>query len=346
MKQVTQQQVAELANVSRATVSYVLNGRDTDGVVISDETRRRVLGAIEQLGYRPNFQAKNLRSGKSYTIGVLVLDLHNPHFWQYLAGIESEAHRQGYAIMLFHTALRKSEEDVAIRELSHKRIDGAIINMSYGLTVDKDAKELGLSGLPIVDLSSQDSPFDHVVCDYHEATADLMHHLYDLGHRQFGFIYGVANRQNGLDRLDPYQAFAKEHGLSPEQALVVDCEPSQESAYEAAIALLGQPKRPTAVVAINDYLALSVLRAAADLGLRVPQDVSVAGYDDIPFSQFSVPRLTTVSRETERAGVMAFQLLAARMNDATGPVQTARVGGSLQIRESTGPVTQTEVPMV
>lgn len=337
MKQATQKEVAERAGVSRATVSYVLNEKSSEGVPISDATRRKVLEAVKDLGYRPNAQARTLRSGKTMTIGVLMLDLHNPHFWQHLSGIEEEAHRHGYTIMVFHTALKRSEENVALRELTQKRIDGAIINASYDLHADEKNYELALSGMPIVDLSSQDSPFDHIIADYRAATRQLMSYLFDQGHRRYGFVYGVANPENGLDRLEPYRETLKEKGISREDGQVVTCEPTQEAGYEAALQLLKSRNRPTAIIAINDYLAMSVMRAAADLGISVPRDLSVCGFDDIPFSRFVVPRLTTVRRETELGGRRAFQLLLDRMNGKTGPARVEQIGASVQIRESTGP---------
>ena len=335
----TQKHVAQRAGVSRATVSYVLNEKSSPGVPISDETRRKVLEAVESLGYQPNVAARSLRSGRTYTIGVLMLDLHNPHFWQYLLGIEAEAHRHGYTIMVFHTALKRSEENVALRELTKKSIDGAIVNASYGIAGSDKSDELASSGIPIVDLSTSDgSPFDHVACDYRSATKELMSYLFTLGHRRFGLVYGVVNPQNGLDRLEPFREALAEEGLPPENGQVVQCGPTQEDAYKAAVKLLQQRERPTAIVAINDFLAMSVLRAAADLGVRVPADLSVCGYDDIPFSQFVIPRLTTVRRETERGGALAFRLLLERMNGKTGPVRFESTPASLQIRESTGPV--------
>lgn len=334
LRQVTQKEVAERAGVSRATVSYVLNGKSSESVPISEETRRRVLSAIEDLGYQPNLQARTLRSGKTMTIGVLLLDIHNPHFWQYLTGIEAEAHRHGYTIMLFHTALKRSEENVALRELTQKRIDGAIINASYGNKTDAG---LAVSGMPIVDISSEDSPFDRVASDYRSATEQMLSHLYELGHRRFGLVYGVANPKNGIDRLEPYLAFMKKKRLGSGEDGVVACDPTQQAAYDASIQLLTRKERPTAIIAINDYLAMSAVRAAADLEIAVPRDLSVCGFDDIPFCRVMVPRLTTVRRETELGGRRAFQLLLDRMSGQTGPSRLEWIDASLQLRESTGP---------
>ena len=164
-----------------------------------------------------------------------------------------------------------------------------------------------------------------------------MSYLFSLGHRRFGLVYGVINPENGLDRLEPFREALAEEGLPAENGTVIQCGPTQEDGYTAAVQLLRQRARPTALIAINDFLAMSVLRAAADLGVRVPADVSVCGYDDIPFSRYVVPRLTTVRRETEEGGALAFRLLRERMNGKTGPIRVESIPASLQIRESTGP---------
>ena len=130
--------------------------------------------------------------------------------------------------------------------------------------------------------------------------------------------------------------FLEENGLGKGTDGVITCEPTQEAAYDATWELLGRDDRPTAIIAINDYLAMSVVRAAADLRMSIPGDLSVCGFDDIPFSQFMVPRLTTVRRETELGGRRAFQLLLDRMEGETGQSRVECIDASLQIRESTG----------
>ncbi len=337
MKRVTQKNVAELAGVSRATVSYVLNGKTEEGVPISEETRKRVLEAIEKSGYSPNQQARTLRSGRTMTIGIFLIDIHNPHFWQHLAGIEREAHKHGYIIMLFHTALKKNEEHVALNELSQKRIDGAIINTSYVRDGEEKRKLLAKSHLAIVDMSAEESPFDRIKSDYHRATKELMAYLYGEGHRRFNFLSGLANEENGYDRLDSYREFLDEKGLAPGDNPVISCEPTQEACYDRAREILEGENRPTAILVINDYLAMSVLRAAADLGIGIPEDLSVCGFDNIPDSGYSVPRLTTVGKDTEDLGAQAFLMLLDRMNGYDGPPRSRSAESSIIIRESTGP---------
>ncbi len=337
MKRPTQKDVAVRAGVSRATVSYVLNQNESTRVPISEETRHRVLKAMQELRYEPDVSAQTLRSGKTMTIGVLIVDIHNPHYWQYLAGIEREAHNHGYTILMFHSDLKRTEENVGLRELSRKRVDGVILTSSFGPYSEEEMRLLTDSQRPVVHIWNVESPFDRLAADYHDATQELMAHLIGLGHRRIGLVFGAVNTPIGLDRLEPYYESLKRAGIVSDKSLVVSCGPSIKDGYNAARLLLDRPDRPTAIVAINDLLALAVLRAAADAHIRVPDALSVAGFDDIPFAQYLTPRLTTVHRDTEEAGARAVQLLLDRMKDKSMPIRLEHISARLVIRESTGP---------
>lgn len=342
MKRVTQREVAARANVSRATVSYVLNDTAKSRVPISSETRRRVIEAAEALGYQPDASAQTLRSGKSREVGVLVPDMRNPHYWQLLTGIDREAHRNGYTLLIFHSALIEHEEVVGLRELAARRIDGLVLISSFPPSWPKTIERLSNRHSPIVDLSNVESPFDRVFTDYRAGTRQLMEHLLEHGHRRIGFVYGVATEKVGIDRLEPYLEALRSANLPDEPGLVVRCGTSVEEGYRAASSLLSRAERPTAVIAVNDMLALAVMRAAADLGLSIPSDLSVAGFDDVPFSRLLTPSLTSVHRETEQVGQTAFRLLLERMADPHLPRRTERAESQLVVRESTGPAPQSQ----
>jgi LacI family transcriptional regulator len=162
--------------------------------------------------------------------------------------------------------------------------------------------------------------------------------LLSLGHRRIGLIYGVVAPDMGLDRLEPYQASLRSAGLPPDPELLVQCEATIEAGYQAARQLLGRAAPPTAILAINDLLAIGVLRAAGDLGLRVPADLSLASYDDIPAAQYLVPRLTTATKDAFRLGQEAVRLILARLEDPGRSRQTQVVPAQVIFRESTGPV--------
>jgi len=165
----------------------------------------------------------------------------------------------------------------------------------------------------------------------------LMSHLIEQGHRRIGFVFGVTIPTQGFDRLNAYREALEEAGLPYDETLVYHCGQLLEDGYQAALHLLRQPDRPTALLAINDLLGMAAIRAATDAGLRVPDDVSIASFDDIPFTDFIVPRLTTVSGLSEQNGRDAVRLLIKRLNDPDRPREVITSGWNLVIRESTGP---------
>jgi LacI family transcriptional regulator len=169
-----------------------------------------------------------------------------------------------------------------------------------------------------------------------------MAHLFELGHRRIGFVYGVSDTGQGIDRLDAYQQEIIDAGIPFDPSLIEHCGPLMEDGYAAAHRLLSRPDRPTALLAINDLLGMGVIRAAADLGLSIPSDVSIASFDDIPFSSFTVPRLTSVSASAEDAGRGAVQLLVQRLNEPDRPREIIMSKWELVIRESTGTVPTTK----
>jgi len=335
VRRVTQREVAKLAGVSRATVSYVLNGNAQGRVPISPETQRRVLEAVSILGYQPDASAQTLRSGKSRVVGVLVPDLTNPHFWQILTGIEAEGHRHGYTLLLFHSGLVKSAEDIGLRELARKRIDGLVLISSFPPSWSEATRSLTDHHLPVVDLSNVETPFDRVLSDYRDGAKELMEYLIGLGHKTIALIYGAASEEVGLDRLEPYEETLRAHGIPVDTDFVIRCGTTIEEGYNAANRLFDGRVRPTAIVAINDLIAFAVLRAAADRGISVPKALSVAGFDDIPFSKLINPSLTSVHRDSERSGEIAFRMLLDRMEHPDMPPRSERLATRLVVREST-----------
>jgi LacI family transcriptional regulator len=341
MKQPTQVDVARLAGVSRATVSYVVNGLSGGRVPISEETRQRVLEAVEELGYEPDARAQALRSGNTKAIGLIMPDVRNPHFWENAEGVDQEARASGYHLILSNVALDPEFGEDIFKDLSRRRIDGLTIMGSYIGHSEEAKKALILSRrLPIVEISdcfNVDYTVDGVVCDYRAATMEVMSYLLSLQHRRIGLIYGVAMPELGEDRRQPYEDSLQAAGLSADHELIVECGPTIEDGYQAALRLLKLPSRPTALIAINDLLAIGALRAAGDLNLRVPTDLSLASYDDIAIANYLMPRLTTVAKDAIGMGREAVKLLLARIQDPNRPYQRISMPARLIVRESTGP---------
>ena len=344
MKRPTQADVARLAGVSRATVSYVVNNRTGGRVPISEKTRQRVLEAVAELGYVPDARAQALRSGNTKTIGLIIPDIHNPHFWEIADGVEQEACASGYHILLSSIPPENQYAEEIFRNLSHRRVDGLVMVPSF-IYQSEEAQEtlayLLKRRVPIVgimaDRGGESYNIDRVVSDYRDTTVEVMNHLLSLQHRRIGFIFGIAVPDLGEDRLSAYRESLQAAGLPVDPNLIVECGPTTEDSYQATRQLLELPSRPTALLAINDLLAIGALRAIRDLNLNVPQDISLFGYDDIPLAKYLVPRLSTASKDGERMGREATRLLLARLKDPDRPRQKIRLPARLILRESIGP---------
>jgi LacI family transcriptional regulator len=343
MKRPTQNDVAKIAGVSRATVSLVVNGQTDGRVPISEETRQRVLEAINELGYEPDASARALRSGDTKTIGLVIPDVRNPHFWDNVCGVEQAAREAGYHLLLSSLGQQNQYGDDTFRDLLGQRIDGLVLMGSFIDQSDLAAKTLlllrnrHLAIVEVSDRSARDHHVDSVVSDYKAATQEVIAYLFSLNHRRIGFIFGVDIPQPGMDRLVPYRESLKAASLPADEDLVIHCGPEIEDGYQAARQLLRLPQRPTAIIAINDLLAIGAARAAADAGLRIPEDLSLVGYDDIFASKYLVPRLTTVSKDAQAMGRAAVRLVLERIHDHNRPQHKVEFTAQVIIRESTGP---------
>lgn len=352
MKRPTQLDVARLAGVSQGTVSYVVNGLTNSQVPISEETRRRVLDAVNTLDYEPDARARALRSGSTQTIGFILPDIRNPHFWQPADGVEHELRAAGYHLLLSSADLNPKYGEDIFKVLSHRRIDGLIL-MGASFLNSKGAQEtlakLFKRRFPVVKIGEH-PVIDCVASTYATATREAMTYLLSLGHRRIGFIYGVRSPWDnpastdvqvdfagGMDRLQTYRSSLEAAGVPVDPALIITCGSAIEDGYAAALELLRRTDRPTALLAINDLLAIGALRAANDLGLQVPSDVSLVGYDDIPLASYLVPRITTSSKDMVRVGREAAKMLLARIQDPDLPHQRVDIEAHFMIRESTGP---------
>jgi len=342
MKRPTQVDVAKLAGVSRATVSLVINGQADGKVAISEETRLRVLKAVDDLGYEPDIRAQALRSGDTKTIGLIIIDMANPHYWEHADGIEQEARAQGFNVLLFTLSLDREYVNRIFRDLAGRRIDGLILSGGI-LSESRDAKKalanIHKYRLPVVELSDRfpDYELDCLVSDYRLATAEVINHLISLGHQRIGMVYGVASPALALDRLEPYRECLRHAGLPADESLIAYCGPTIDDGYQAALQLIKSPSRPTAIIAINDLLAIGVLRAASDCGLHVPADLSIVGFDDICLANFLTPRLTTASKKIISVGRDAIRMILDRIQNPDLAYRVIYAPARLIIRESTGP---------
>ena len=340
MKYPTQEDVARRVGVSRATVSYVLSGRDSGPISVTGETRQRILQAAEEVGYVPDASAQSLRRGATNMIGFTLPDMNNPHMWQIVRGADQTARAAGYDLLLISTAHDFKLEKSALLELSRRRIDGLVLAQTHVEQLDADIRSLARQQRPLVilgDYDDQISDLDTVNPGHREGAVQLVTHLIQNGHSRIGFIFGVARKPLGNERLVSYQQTLAQAGIPPDPQLVINCGITIDDGYQAALRLLECQPRPTAIIVINDLLAIGVLRAITDVGLKVPEDISVAGFDDIDMASFLTPALTTVRVFGDDIGKTAVSLILERLKDPDRSAQHIQLPAQLILRASTGP---------
>jgi LacI family transcriptional regulator len=337
VKRPTQADVAQLAGVSRATVSYVINKDGESERLVSDVTRQRVLDAIAELGYAPDARARSLRSGDTKTVGLLISQSHNPHYWEIVRGAEDELEKEGYHLFFSSTSLDPNRERQILHALSRRRIDALILTLSFMEQSKEILQQLISQGYPVVTLGKIAFDTDAVMTTYFNATRELMTHLLALGHQRIGFVFGVGSPDLGRNRMMAYQEALADAGLPVDESLIDRCGINLEDGYQATLRLLSQDPRPTALLVINDWLSIGALRAAAEKGLRVPQDLSIASFDDTEMAAYLFPPLTSVRSAGQEIGKQAAKLAIERIQDPTCPLRRIQIEAQVVYRDSTGP---------
>ncbi len=307
---VTMVDVARQAGVSVGTVSNVVRGQ----VPVSETTRQRVLAAIADLGYRHNEVARALRRRATQTLGVVIPDPLNPFFAAVAQQVERRARRDGYAVLLADTDLDPETEAAQVRALVERRVDGVVFpGVTEGSTIPAELLE---RGIPVVTASFhvEDARIGVVEIDEEAAMEGVVEHLVDLGHERVAFAYS-GRRDEEIDRRPRALRTALER---------------------RGLRLVERDDSPTAICCTNDVTALALLDELARGGRRVPEDVSVVGFDDIPLAGHALVGLTTVRQDAERIGVRSAELLLAAIAEGR-PVAAREVAPSqLVVRRTTG----------
>lgn len=330
--------VAKRAGVSTATVSRVLNNSG----VVKPKTRARVLKAIEELKYHPNLHARTLAGGKSKSIGVIVSNLENPFFFDVYHAVETDAHALGYEVLVANTNYRAEQLVASIHLMMGRRVAGlaAIVSEMEPALTD----ELAASSLPVVfyDVGTPKHNITNIRVNYRVGIEKLIEYLHTLGHQRFGFVghhsalAPLNERYKAvLDIIGNYPA-----GLHVEASVNAD---SLEGGRQAARALLNNGGyQPTAIICVNDIMAAGVLREIRARGLRVPEDVSVTGFDNIKLSEFCSPSLTTLHIPRDQIGHTVCEFLIPGQNRQENAAREMVIDPELIVRESTGPANSHE----
>ncbi len=338
----TSEEVAQLAGVSRATVSRALNG----SARVSDEVRKRVQDAIATLEYEPDVIAQSLVRQRSRVLALSFfaennelplshLGLTSQYFYlDVLHNIEREAVELGYDLLLPSRPNGKSPENY-VRSLQTRRVAGCIMLHA----TEPRIRALIHSSLPTVfiDRASQGSHATYIKSDNIDGARQATEHLLSLGHRRIAFLTGPTNDLAGLERLLGCQQALAQAGIAPDSGLIRQSGWNIDEAYETARVVLAERRDFTAIVAGSDFMAIGILRALTEQGLHVPEDISLVGFDDIDFCQYTVPPLTTVRQDRVAMGRGAVQQLVALM-EGSEAVSPKILPTQLVVRKSTGPV--------
>ena len=322
-------EVARRARVSTATVSRVLN----NSALVRSTTRARVLKAIDELKYSPNLHARSLAGGKSRTIGVIVSNIENPFFLDIYKAVEAGAHSAGYELVMANTDYSSERLLTSVRSMIGRRVAGlaAIVSEMDSHLIE----ELNGNRIPVVffDVGSPRHNITNIRVNYRRGMEKLISYLYSLGHRRVGFVgHHATLRPISERRKVVLEAVARYPDLQVETAADAD---SLEGGRRAARALLNAHPTLTAIVCVNDLMAVGTLRELRERGLRVPQDVSVTGFDDIKWAQFCHPALTTVHIPRDEIGQTICDRLMKTENPP--PENEFVIDPQLILRDSTGP---------
>ncbi|MFJ2924319.1 LacI family DNA-binding transcriptional regulator [Streptomyces massasporeus] len=330
MRAPTIRDVAERAGVSKSLVSLVLRGSDQ----VRPEKRDAVLRAARELGYRPNAAARSLSEQRTRTVGVLLNDLRNPWFVDLLDGLNSLLHAGGLRMLLADARLNRRTGQDPADPLLDLRVDGLVV---VGTLPDPAALGQVAERIPVVLAGSREPAppgVDVVAGDDERGALLVAEHLIGLGHRRIAHIAGYG--AVGELRRRSFEATMRRHGLADE-VLVEPSDMTEEGGYRTTVRLLSRPDRPTAVFAVNDIAAIGVLSAAEELGLRVPRDLSVVGYDNTSIARLRHVWLTSVDNSSHEVGRRAAQCLLKRFEGAGGAGRVQLAAPTLEIRGSSTP---------
>lgn len=316
-RRVTIKEVAAQAGVSVATISRVLNGKGP----VRQATSQRVMETCQALHFTPHGVARSLSLRRTHTIGLLLPDLHGEFFSEVIRGIDAEARRGGYHLLVsgFHS---DRQEMIAVFRAVRGRVDGLIV-----MSPDREAAGLCANlplGLPVVLLNSGGGFSRAISVDNYGGACGMLRHLRALGHTRIAFIKGPEQNADAVERLRGYRETSG-------QTIEFDGNFSEDAGYAAGVQLTASRQAPTAVFAANDAMAVGALNAFRDAGVRVPHDIALAGFDDIPIARYVTPSLTTVNVPIAELGRRAFALAISDEEQRHEILPT-----TLVIRESCG----------
>ncbi|MCC6147905.1 MAG: LacI family DNA-binding transcriptional regulator [Anaerolineaceae bacterium] len=323
--------VAKYAGVSIATVSRTLSNQ----MVVHPDTRARVMDAIEKLEYIPNSLAQGLASKRSYVLGLIIPDIINPFFSYVARGCEDSCRARNYDLAIYSVDSQEQEETGFYRLLRARHVDGLIL---ANTVVSGEALPQFIHDIPRVYVDHASSiTEDDCICVENRAGAQMVaEYLLENGHRHMAIVSGFPNSFAGAARLEGFKSTLTDHGFELPDEFIVKGGFDPSEGVKAADFLMTLDSPPTAIFASNDMLAIGVLRGLQSMGYKVPADVSLVGFGDLPIGEFVSPSLTTVFVDKFELGAQAVDLLLSRIEQPSAEPQKISLPVRLKVRESSG----------
>jgi len=330
MKYITLKMVAEKAGVSVNTASRAINNKSD----INEETKKKVLKIAQKLGYVRNATAVALRTRETRTIGVAIADNRNPFYAEVLNGMEEAAREKNYHIILANTQRDYKKEEEAINLLLAKRVDGLLITPVQDK--DDDIKNLIDANIPfvIVGRDFENIEVDAVYNDEVKGGFLATEYLINKGHKRIALINGFLHKSPAKGRLEGYKKALKKYGIPFDDALVSFGDIDVKDGYERTKQMLEKDLDFTAIFAYNDMMAFGSMQAIKEKGLRIPENIGLVGYDDIPFCSLMDPALTTIRLNKQELGIESVKLLLYRINGSRKKVKKIMLDVELIRRET------------
>jgi LacI family transcriptional regulator len=327
---VTITDVAREAQVSRATVSRVVSRKP----ITSEDVKKRVLAAIEKLGYQPNRIARSLRTQHSKIIGLIIADIQNPFYTGLVRAVEDTAYKNNFMVFLCNTDEDIEKEILYLKLMIAEKVAGVVITPTQER--NNPSRILIDAGIPVVavDRSMLDLDVDSVVIDNFKLAYELVAHLISDGHRQIAIVAGTSTITTSRERLEGYTAALTDHNLAVNPLFIRQGLPKEEFGYQAVRGMLELEQPPAALFLVNNLLTLGALRAIREKGLRIPEDIAIVAFDDTNWTAFVCPPLTVAAQPTYELGQKATEMLINRIKDPTLSKERYVISASVSIQQS------------
>lgn len=306
-------EVAKRAGVSIATVSRAF----TNPEKVSQSSLKKVMDAVDEVGYRPNMMARNFRSTKSYAVVVLVPDFANLFFSKVIRAIQETGKKHGYNILLGETRDSKEREADYLKLVETRQADG-VIQLSPHIPEQELLPQPHISA--VAACGACDTPYTSVRMDHVAASFAIVNYLISMGHRKIGCISGLSDNPHSRDRLKGYKQALAKAGIDFDESLLYEGNFTMQSGHDAGVYFAQLTPRPTAVFSMNDLMAVGAIKSFKENNIRVPQDISITGFDDLDFATYTDPALTTIRQPAEEMGKKAM-LLLLQILDGKPPTQ-------------------------